>query len=53
MEWLKVIAAQTIGAGKALHVKQDGAFKSGVQGRIPDVLWKIKQHPVLPAGDTP
>jgi protein gp37 len=43
--WLEDVADQCRRAGAALFVKQDNAYKSGDQGRIPDVLWAWKEYP--------
>jgi protein gp37 len=39
------IAAQCQNSGVPVYVKQDCAFKSGQQGRIPDAIWALKQFP--------
>ena len=39
------VADQCRAAGVPVYVKQDCAFKSGEQGRIPDEIWKLKQFP--------
>lgn len=49
------IADQCQEARVPVYVKQDCAFKSGEQGRIPDAIWNLKQFPpqraagILPA----
>ena len=43
--WLESLVAQCQDAGVAVHVKQDSGPRSGMQGRIPDDLWKLKQFP--------
>jgi protein gp37 len=39
------IANQCFNAGVPCFVKQDCAFKPGQQGRIPNVIWALKQFP--------
>lgn len=39
------VAVQCINAGVPLYVKQDSAFLSGQQGRIPDEIWIRKRFP--------
>ena len=39
------VAQQCVSQGIPVYVKQDGAFKSGQQGRIPEAVWKLKQFP--------
>jgi protein gp37 len=39
------VAEQCAAAGVPVYVKQDCAFKSGEQGRIPQEVWKLKQFP--------
>lgn len=46
LEWLTSFAGQCKDAGIPLFVKQDGAAKSGQQGRIPDATWAVKEFPV-------
>ncbi len=43
--WLESIAGQCRDAGVPLWVKQDSGPRSGLQGRIPDRLWAIRQFP--------
>jgi protein gp37 len=45
VRWLLRIVEQCQAAGVATFVKQDTAFKDGRQGRIPDAVWAIKEHP--------
>jgi protein gp37 len=45
IEWIEGIAAQCNVAGVPLWVKQDSGPRPGMQGRIPDELWEIKQLP--------
>ena len=45
IEWIVDIAQQCKAAGVALFVKQDSGPKAGQQGRIPDDIWAIKEHP--------
>lgn len=42
---LMVAAEQCVAAGVPVYVKQDCAFKSGQQGRVPPEMWKLKQFP--------
>jgi protein gp37 len=44
-EWLERIAEACERAGVACFVKQDSGPRPGMQGRIPDRLWKLKQFP--------
>lgn len=46
VEAIVSVADQCVAAGVPVYVKQDCAFKSGQQGRIPDEIWKLKQFPV-------
>lgn len=39
------LAAHVLASNVALFVKQDSAFKSECQGRIPDEWWALKQFP--------
>lgn len=39
------VVTQCQAAGVPIWVKQDTAFKPGQQGRIPDHIWHIKEHP--------
>jgi len=43
--WLESLVAQCQDAGVAIHVKQDSGPRSGMQGRIPDDIWALKQFP--------
>ena len=43
--WMLHLIEQATGAGVPVFVKQDGAFRPGQQGRIPDDLWALKQFP--------
>jgi len=45
IEWIEGIAAQCNVAGVPLWIKQDSGPRPGIQGRIPDELWEIKQLP--------
>jgi protein gp37 len=47
-EWLSFIASQCQDAGVPVWVKQDSGPRSGLQGRIPDDLWALKQFPAVP-----
>lgn len=40
IEWLRAISEQCVERGFAYFSKQDGAFKPGHRGRIPDDLWR-------------
>ena len=42
---LFTVVNQCLAQGVPIYVKQDLAFKSGQQGRIPDEVWKLKQFP--------
>lgn len=42
---LVYVAEECVAAGVPVYVKQDCAFASGQQGRIPDALWKRKEFP--------
>ncbi len=42
---IKSVAGQGVSAGVPVWVKQDCAFQSGQQGRIPDALWRRKEFP--------
>lgn len=44
--WLSAIASQCESAGVPVWVKQDSGPRSGMQGRISDALWSLKQFPV-------
>jgi protein gp37 len=45
LAWLVSVAEQCQRAGVPVHVKQDAARKDGQQGRIPDLIWQVKQWP--------
>lgn len=45
LDWLWDIQHQCKAAGIKLFVKQDNGPKPGIQGRIPDELWSVKQFP--------
>lgn len=51
--WVEDVAEQCQRAGAALYVKQDTAFKSGVQGHIPAALWARKEFPRPRVARTP
>jgi protein gp37 len=51
IEWLWDIYHQCEAAGVPLFVKQDNGPKPGMQGRIPDKLWAVKQFPAASGGD--
>lgn len=43
--WFAALAKQCSKHKAAFFMKQDSAFKSGQQGRIPDAVWALKQFP--------
>lgn len=43
--WIRSIVRQCQEAGVACFVKQDSCFRPGLQGRIPDDIWAIKEFP--------
>ncbi len=43
--WLESIVSQCRSAGVPVFVKQDSGPRSGMQGRIPDELWAMKEMP--------
>lgn len=45
VEWIADIARQCRSAGVPVFVKQDAGPRDGMQGRIPDDLWALKQFP--------
>jgi len=45
VEWLADVVAQCREAGVPVFVKQDSGPRPGMQGRIPDELWALKQYP--------
>lgn len=47
VEWLYNVVSQCQTAGIATWVKQDSGFKDGLQGRLSDAVWGIKQFPPL------
>lgn len=52
--WIEAIADDCDEFGTAFFCKQDNAFQSEQQGRIPDELWSRKQLPAIShAGATP
>ena len=46
--WLESIVRQCQDEGVPVHIKQDSGPRSGMQGRIPDDLWALKQFPREP-----
>lgn len=48
--WAASVVAQCKAAGVSVYVKQDSAPRSGVQGRIPDDLWSVKELPGMAGG---
>jgi hypothetical protein len=47
VEAITDVAEQCQSAGVPVYVKQDCAFKSGQQGRIPEEVWNRKEFPEL------
>lgn len=45
LAWLESITAQCQDAGIPVYVKQDSGPGPGLQGRIPDATWALKQFP--------
>ena len=45
VQWARLVYEQCREAGVPFFMKQDSAFKSEQQGRIPDWLWAIKEYP--------
>lgn len=45
VEWIKSLAAQCKASGVSCFIKQDSGRYPGLQGRIPDDLWAIKEYP--------
>lgn len=45
LAWLESIVTQCLALGVPLWIKQDSGPRSGMQGRIPDDLWSLKQFP--------
>lgn len=45
VDWFDGLHMQCENAGVAFFMKQDSGAKSGLQGRIPDDLWSVKQFP--------
>lgn len=43
--WIRDIVGQCKAAGVATFVKQDSGPRPGMQGRIPDSIWALKQFP--------
>jgi protein gp37 len=43
--WLGAVVDQCRAHGVPCYVKQDTAPRDGQQGRIPDALWAVKEHP--------
>ncbi len=46
LEAIVSVAEHCLLAKVPVFVKQDCSFKSGVQGRIPDAIWSLKQMPI-------
>jgi protein gp37 len=53
LAWLLSLVEQCQAAGVPCFVKQDGAFRDGQQGRIPDAVWAIKAFPQAAAAIQP
>jgi protein gp37 len=51
VEAIVSVAEQCAAAGVPVYVKQDCAFKSGEQGRIPAEVWARKEFPKTTKGD--
>jgi len=45
IDWLVNLAGQCQDEGIPVWIKQDSGPRSGMQGRIPDDIWKLKQFP--------
>ena len=45
VEWIRSIVEQCKAAGVPCFVKQDTGYRPGLQGRIPDDLWSVKEFP--------
>lgn len=45
IEWAQSLYDQCKAAGVPFFMKQDSAFQSGQQGRLPDELWNCKEFP--------
>ncbi len=45
VEWIRSIVDQCRAAGVPCMVKQDSGPRPGMQGRIPDDLWAVKEYP--------
>src|SRR5579871_5928034 len=46
--WLSALAFQCHSAGVPVWVKQDSGPRSGLQGRLSDFLWSLKEFPLDP-----
>lgn len=44
-DWVRSLRDQCVAARVPVFVKQDSGPKPGMQGRIPDDLWAVKQYP--------
>jgi hypothetical protein len=49
ISWLESIAGQCRAAGVPVFTKQDPGPRPGMQGRIPDAIWALKQFPGDPS----
>jgi len=45
IDWLNNVGSQCESSGVLVYVKQDSGPRPGMQGRIPDALWAVKQLP--------
>lgn len=45
VEWIESIVGQCQAAGVPVFVKQDFGRRPGMQGRIPDAIWAVKELP--------
>lgn len=50
IEWIESIVKQCRAAGVACFVKQDSGPRPGMQGRIPDAIWNVKEYPCTSPG---
>lgn len=46
IEWIESVVAQCRAAGLPCFVKQDSGLRPGMQGRLPNELWAVKQFPL-------
>lgn len=45
VQWAQTLREQCEDAGAAFYMKQDSGPRSGMQGRLPDDLWAVKEFP--------